>query len=619
MGTELEQILLDDVQRLLDRWHIRYHDRPDRERAHLLTLSLEREQIVAVAYREEAVAGRLADLHVDEATRALIRQTLVWIWKDEQLHAEYLRGELLHAGGTASHAVVYGRQLQGALSGWTSATANHRDPRRTPFRAGAAGVLVATAGLTGRVPPALRRELRFQTFHRYCELNVALEASAALAYRRLVDLGTSDEERRTAKRLRDDEERHAAAFSLLATAVTNQDTLAAGVDAEELAERLAEVSPWFIPAAMRTQQVADLPQRRAGFVGSGAPVVVRSARRDADLVAALRDCLDRAGLAQLAASSRTAAVRASFMLGYDRRDRSNVNSPALLHALAQYLRSHGLQDVAVVEAPTVYANAFANRSVHEVARYFGFDSPAYRIVDISDDLRPYTFERGFVQHTVAGTWLDADLRIVVPKLRTDPTEFAHLGLSTLEGSTGAIEATFYAARQVDFRSATMMLLDVAPPDFALVDGWSPVADGPFGVMGCWRPADVRHLYAGRDVLTVDEAVLSDLGIDDPRRVPILRRAYHWFGLGPTHTEVDGERPALSHELRGAHNSRLLRWLGIAAYPIYVYLSDDGDRFVPAMDEAAFPQRRPPPVSTRLIRWSAQQAFGLHAPQGGRSR
>ena len=33
----------------------------------------------------------------------------------------------------------------------------------------------------------------------------------------------------------------------------------------------------------------------------------------------------------------------------------------------------------------------------------------------------------------------------MPKLRTDPTEFAHLSLSTLEGSTGAIDESFSQA------------------------------------------------------------------------------------------------------------------------------------------------------------------------------
>ena len=146
---------------------------------------LEREQIVAVAYREEAVAGRVVQLDVGDHLRALLHQTLVWIWKDEQMHAEYLRGELLRLGGLGSSAVVYGHQIQGAISGWTSATSNHRRLRTAPFRAGAASVLISIAGALGRIPSALRGELRFQTFRRYCELNIALESSAELAYRRL--------------------------------------------------------------------------------------------------------------------------------------------------------------------------------------------------------------------------------------------------------------------------------------------------------------------------------------------------------------------------------------------------------------------------------------------------
>jgi uncharacterized protein (DUF362 family) len=301
------------------------------------------------------------------------------------------------------------------------------------------------------------------------------------------------------------------------------------------------------------------------------------------------------------------------MLGYDRRDRSNINDPELVDALARYLRRHGAADVAVLESPTVYGNLFAHRSVADVAYYFGFTSPAYRIVDIGEDLRACTFDRGFVQSSISGTWLDSDLRIVLPKLRTDPTEFAHLSLSTLEGSTGAIDETFYAGRRVDFRSATMMLLDVAAPDFAVVDAWAPVADGPFGVMGCRRPAMVRHLYAGADALAVDEAVLADLGVADPRQAPIVAQAYHWFGLEPAPVTVDGDRPPLGGQLRGAHGSVLLRGLGTASYPIYMYLSNRGELFVPAMDTAAFPPLARPGAATRSVRWLSQRAFGLRPP------
>ena len=99
--TELEAALLDEVRQVLDRLRTKYAGRPDLEREQLWLLALEREQIVAVAYREEAVAGRVEALRVTGDVRALIRQTLVWIWKDEELHAEYsnTRGLLLKRRG----------------------------------------------------------------------------------------------------------------------------------------------------------------------------------------------------------------------------------------------------------------------------------------------------------------------------------------------------------------------------------------------------------------------------------------------------------------------------------------------------------------------------------------
>ena len=607
--TSLESELLRDVQRQLDRWAIEFAGRPGSERKRLLLLALEREQIVAVAYREEAVAGRVAALEVGDDVRALIHQTLVWIWKDEQMHAEYLRGELLGVGGLGPAAVVYGRQIQGAISGWTSATSNHRRARTAPFRTGAASALVFVAGALGRIPPALKGELRFQTFHRYCELNVALEASAELAYRRLVELTDTEAERRTMERIRQDEARHRDAFALLTEVLGDDDRLEPQWSIPTLTERLSEISEWFIPAGLRPSEegkaAASFSSRRAVAVGTG--------RNDREKVAVLESCLDRAGLAALASRSTYAAIRVSFMLGYDRRDRSNVNDPELVDAVARYLIRHGVEDVAVLEAPTVYGNAYGNRSVQSVASYFGFDSPAYRVVDIGRNLRQCTYERGFVQHAISGEWLDADLRVVMPKLRTDPTEFAHLSLSTLEGSTGPIDATFYAGRQIDFRSATMMLLDVAPPDFAVVDAWSPVADGPFGVMGCHRPADIRHIYAGADALSVDEVVLGDLGVRDARLAPIVRQVYHWFGLTPAEVEVDGVRPELGTVLRGAHASKLLRGLGAVSYPVYVYLSGHGELFVPAIDTTAFPAKRPIGPVAGVVQRAAQLAFGIRAP------
>lgn len=438
--TDLETELLDEVHTLLDRWKVEYTGRPDVEREQLWLLALEREQIVAVAYREEAVAGRVDALDLDPDVRALLRQTLVWIWKDEELHAEYLRGLLLRRPGLASTMMVYCRQIQGALSGWVSATEHHVDARSAPFRTGAAGLLVAAASATGRVPAALKSELRYQTFRRYCVLNVALEATAELAYHRLIELARDDTERVAFEQIRADEARHIEAFRVVAAALTDDDRLAPTASVGPLLRELGAISPWFVPASMRE---ARLESRHRAF-GSRAKVAVRSGTRDTDKARVLDECLDAAGLADAVRGARSVAMRVSFMLGYDRRAPANVNDPELVDLVARYLRRLGATDVAVLEAPTVYGNCFGNRSVEAVGRYFGFVSPNYRLVDIGRDLRPFHFERGFVQQAISATWVDADVRIVMPKLRTDPTEFAHSCLSTLEGSTGPIDETFYA-------------------------------------------------------------------------------------------------------------------------------------------------------------------------------
>jgi hypothetical protein len=125
---------------------------------------------------------------------------------------------------------------------------------------------------------------------------------------------------------------------------------------------------------------------------------------------------------------------------------------------------------------------------------------------------------------------------------------------------------------------------------------------------------VRHLYAGADALAVDEAVLADLGVLDPRLAPIVRRAHHWFGLDRRDGRIVGERPPLGRELRGAHASPVLRLLGLVSYPIYVYLSGDGVRFVPAMDTEAFPPTTRTGPVTWAMRLAAQRAFGLRPPR-----
>jgi hypothetical protein len=611
--------VVEEIHDVLDRWARRLAGRPQVERRRLLLLALEREQLVTVAYDEKVMAARLARLDLPPELRRLVYQPLVWAWKDEELHADYVRGLLVRTGRPLPVLVILGRQLAGALSGWVSVVQHHGDPARAPVRSLAASALIGVARLSGRVSPTLARELRFQSFRRYLLLNAALEQTAEIGYERAVELAASPEERDALDRIRADEERHGRIFRLLAGVLDDHDRPRPGVTAAGLARDLAEVSPWFVPAEQRPPAENGAGAgagRRPRSFGANAPVRAEQGHGDDDLVPTLHRALDGAGIGDLvAAHPGPVALRAAFMLGYHRDDRSNIVDPRVVEAIARYLRDHGATEVAVLEAPTVYGRFFAHRSVAEVARYFGFTSPLYRVVDLEEDQVPWNFDRGLAQTTTSGTWHDATVRLVVAKLRTDPNEIAHLSLSSLHGMDGRVRESIHPDRQVSYRNAVMMLLDHSPPDAAVVDAWGPVADGPFGVMGCACPPTEHRFYAGRDALAVDAAVLADLGVGDPRRAPSFRAACHWFGLDPPPPVVGGA-PApgpFGPDLRRPQATPWSRLVARLGSPVYTYASRHGELFVPALDTAAFPPTPPPGPVTRAVRWSAQRAFGLHPP------
>jgi Domain of unknown function (DUF362) len=457
------------------------------------------------------------------------------------------------------------------------------------------------------VPGVVVDELDDRGFRRFCLLNVALEQSAIISYERLIPLLTDDAERAAFDRIIADEHRHRALFDVLADVLDDTDRLRDDVSVDDVIERLAAITPWFLPAALR-----PAGQSRSQFGRGAVTHVARGATSDVHAVTV--DALIAAGLPEMVRQrGGCVAIRTSFMLGYDRRDRSHVITPDILEAIAVAVREWGATDVAVIETPTVYDRYFSGRSVQEVAAYFGIESSNYRVVDIDGDLRRADFERGLAAATISATWADASIRMVVSKLCGDPTERAHLSLATLGGIGGRIDATqVYTSRLVDHRTATLMALEIAPPDFAVVDAWGTVADGPVGVMGCSRPSVQHRIYAGADALGVDAAVLRDVGIADPLASDFIKHADRWFGSTSPIGSVTGE-PGPLLDFRAPYGSLWYRLVAATAAPVYFHLSRNGSLFVPAMDEAAFPPIGRVRLPTRLFRRIAQRVFGLHPP------
>lgn len=612
----LDQQLDAEVREQLDAWARRWDGSPRAQRRALLLFGLEREQIVTVAYREDVLADRIDQLAADDELRQLIRRALAWVWRDEALHVEWVRGQLRHEHRPVPALVLLGHQLTGLVGGWITTTRMH--PKAGRWAADqVARALVLGARLTRRISPDLARELRGQTFGRYAALNVALERTAERSWLRLAELATDDAERAELRRIAEDEANHRRVFAAIAALFDDHDRLRPDATAALLAARLAEVSPWFLPSAERG--VAHVPagvRARSGAraLGSGAPVHVADDANGRGVREALRQVVEATGVLDQVRPGDTATIRTCFMVGYDRADRSNVADVQALEELAMALRARGAIDVVVLEQPTIYDRYVSGRSVNEVARYFGFESPAYRVVDAEADQVPCAYPRGLGRRTISRSWLVADHRIVLAKATTDPVEYGHLSLCALEGTGGRVDQTVYFGRYTDFRSATMMVLDLAPPDLAIVDAWGPVADGPVGVMGSHRPCHPRRLYAGADALAVDLAVLADMGAPQPTRRPMMAAAAQWLGIDLAAPQVHGPTGRWGGGFRGPDATAWNRLVCRLAMPMYTYGGAQGARFVPRFDGEAFADLGPVRLDIRASRWLAQRVFGLHPPK-----
>src|SRR5436309_7755173 len=320
--------------------------------------------------------------------------------------------------------------------------------------------------------------------------------------------------------------------------------------------------------------------------------------------------LDQAGLADRLAERAQAlgkpihemrvAVKPTFIFGYHRKDRSPITDPALIEELAGFLRGLGCADVAVVETANIYDRFYSNRTVRDVAAYFGIASPHYRLVDLSEEQVAHVYARGMAQYTVGRTWKEADFRITFGKMRSHPTDMVYLTLGNVEWVGARCDEFLFAERQAQRETVLMMLLNDFPPHFALLDGYDTAADGLVGVMGCPRPPSPKRLYAGADALALDLVVARHLGLKDPRRSPQLQMACQWFGDPTGRIRLIGpdERVRGWH---GPYSNELSALLCFFAYPAYSLGSGRGSLFVPDMDEAAFPPLRPPGAGLRLAR------------------
>src|SRR4029077_3225303 len=170
--------IYDQFEIELAAWRVKDAGRPRREMVRLLLLGLEREEIVSVGYREAMISRRLETMPIGPQLRELIQHALTWAWKDEEMHAIYLRGAILRLGNRPLKARAYLRQVAGAIAGWSSSVQQHVRWRQAPVARSLAGLVVAIGSLTGQVPRDVRKYLRYSPFRDFCLFNVDAELTA---------------------------------------------------------------------------------------------------------------------------------------------------------------------------------------------------------------------------------------------------------------------------------------------------------------------------------------------------------------------------------------------------------------------------------------------------------
>lgn len=615
-------VVYDQFAQELTAWQAKYAGRPQDELIGLCLLALEREELVSVGYREELMTRRLSTMPLSPAVRELMRHALIWAWRDEEMHSIYIRGALLKFGGPILKAKAFSQQMGGLVGGWAGSVMQHVPWRRAPLSRAGAAFVTWMGTLTGKVPEDVRKYLNYGPFREFCVFNIDAEKTASLCYERMIalareapQLGRELEE--DFVRVKDDEDRHAQIFEILANALDEKDQLVAGETEESLIRKIEDVGEYFLPLTLRKKTVAN------NRIGSGGRVVVLEGKSSGEKRDVFRRVLEESKLEEKLAQKAAAlgkkapelriVVKPSFMLGYAKKDRSIITDAELLRELADYLRERGFGNAVIVESANIYDQFFGHRSVGEVAAYFGMNECGLPIVDASNDQVEHAYFRGMAQNTISRSWKEADFRISFGKMRSHPIEMAYLTIGNLEWMGGRCDEFLFVERQAHRETALMMLLDGFPPDFVFLDAYDQASDGLVGVMGCPRPQSPRRVYAGEDALAVDLVAARHMGVREPEQTNILRAACHWFGDPRARIEVVGTNENL-RRWRGPYETEFSTLLSFVAYPVYVFGSGRGSLFVPEMDETAFPPLQRVSLYQRVLRGALRRLLGLHFPR-----
>ena len=204
-----------------------------------------------------------------------------------------------------------------------------------------------------------------------------------------------------------------------------------------------------------------------------------------------------------------------------------ATEPALTESLIDLLHDRGFTNVAIVGGADSSALWAENRDLYALSDLLGYryttpQGRSYDIVELGGALDDTAFAGDSVLRgcAISRDWLDADLRIVFSKSRTDEFAGYALCLDTLIGVLPLTDKDLHYRKRRHPGDVVAALLSAAPVQFCLIDA----IVSAHGTGGQRAPAaiDTHTIIAATDIVLADYVGALKMGLD-PQVSPTFAR------------------------------------------------------------------------------------------------
>ena len=220
-----------------------------------------------------------------------------------------------------------------------------------------------------------------------------------------------------------------------------------------------------------------------------------------------------------------------------------ATDPDLVETLIYFLHKRGYHRVALVAASDSSSLWAENREIPALADLLGYRfatsaGGSYEFFDLRDDLVAGNFPEGTLLcgSSISSSWVDAHVRILFCKNKTDENEGYALCIDSLTGILPLSDKDYFYRWRFDPGTVALELLRTFPPTFSLIDA----VISCHGSSGLRAPVPIftGTIIASSDPILADFTAALKMGVD-PYQSRVNARVMSSYGL-PQRYRINGD-------------------------------------------------------------------------------